>query len=1144
MLRLPWSEQAVAWDSPTMPANTVSTAATAPDLPAHAHWRLHLLGLPCLERAQSASTIRLSPKDAALLAVVALDGPIASEHAAALIWPTVDRKKADTNLRQRLFRMRRDFGTNLITVGVLLRLAPNVETDLSAALAQIAADENAGRKEFLGALEFEDLPELAHWVDMARAHWHEQRDAALAAAAAQCESSGAIARGLIYAQRVIDGNPLSEHAQRRLMRLHYLRGDFSAAIASFEGFEQRLKDELGTRPSAETIELLKTIEGSAMALPARRAIVPASLMRPPRLVGRSGDLATLARAWADQRAFALLGEAGSGKTRLLHDFAAGYDGVVSVQARPGDAGIAYAVLARLLRAILARQSVELSDSRRQRLALVLPELGNAAALAGEAQRLLLLRAVAATLADTARLGLRGIVVDDLHFADDASVEFLQSLTQSEALSTLCWGFAQRPADASAAASALRAALEETQRLESVSLGPLNVAQVAELIESLALPDLDAQRFAPALLKHTGGNPMFALETLKDMMLSGVHGAADRLPQPATVGALVDRRLAQLSPAALKLARTAALAGVNFSAELASAVLDLHPLDIAEPWRELEAAQVIREGAFAHDLIFEATRASVPAPIAQLLHRRIAIQLQAQHAQPANIAPHWAGAHEWSFAGEAYVLAAHQARGASQIGHEVEHWQHARACFDQAGQADRSFDARCESIQALIVVHGVAHANTVIDELLVEARSDRQRVAALTARASAALMAADHRAGVAAAVQAGELARQSDSPWPRFEAERLHAVGLAQGGRAIEGLSVIEPFRELVEREGNAEQKGRFWADYAYVLNTARRLRDTAVALGRAIENARSLGDLAELATLTSNLATVKGNLGHVDEALDLAQRALGLQAQLGTTDGPTGGVVETYVGLYCGMVGRYREALERLDSAISRFQRDGQKLWIAVASNHKAQFLIELGQFARARQTLEYEVPPVESVQARGGTVAARIDRALGQPGEPALRNALEILNRGGDPHVRMHALLDEAVRLEPQLAVTRCDEVMRMAGELEFVGVSMRAGLLRALALHRADQSAAAATLLRELLPRLDRVQPADMYLPDAWWIAAQAFDACGASDDATMAVAHGTRWIRQVARLHVPEAFRDSFLHRNPTNVALLAAAGRRLA
>jgi hypothetical protein len=148
------------------------------------------------------------------------------------------------------------------------------------------------------------------------------------------------------------------------------------------------------------------------------------------------------------------------------------------------------------------------------------------------------------------------------------------------------------------------------------------------------------------------------------------------------------------------------------------------------------------------------------------------------------------------------------------------------------------------------------------------------------------MAADHPAGIAAAVEASELARGLDSPWPAFEAARLHAVGLAQAGRAVEALAIIEAHRTLVENGGDAERRGHFWADYAYVLNTARRLRDTAFALQQAIDNADALGDVAELATLTSNLATVKGNLGQVPAALALALRSLALQEQLGATGGP------------------------------------------------------------------------------------------------------------------------------------------------------------------------------------------------------------------------------------------------------------------
>jgi tetratricopeptide (TPR) repeat protein len=322
------------------------------------------------------------------------------------------------------------------------------------------------------------------------------------------------------------------------------------------------------------------------------------------------------------------------------------------------------------------------------------------------------------------------------------------------------------------------------------------------------------------------------------------------------------------------------------------------------------------------------------------------------------------------------------------------------------------------------------------------------------------------------------------------------------------------------------------------------LRDTAFALQQAIDNAQALGDIAELATLTSNLATVRGNLGHVPDALALAHRSLELRSRLGITGGPEGAVVETYAGLYCGMVGRYGEALQRLDAALACFVRDSQPVWIAIASNHKAQLLIDLGQFARARQTLAYEPPPIDHIRARGATIAARIERALGQPWQAHMNTAMAALSPGADPHVRMHVLLDSTGADDPAASVQRCDEVLQMAVALEFAGVAMKARLLRAQAQSRTGDVAAAAATIRELMPQLAQLQPADLYLGQAWWVAAQVFEASGDGDKALMALAQGALWVRRTALPNVPDEFVDSFLQRNPTNRALLAAADRRLA
>src|SRR6516165_9763233 len=103
---------------------------------ARAAWRVCLLGRPALvASAEGGRSLALRPKDAALLALVALAGPVQSERVAALLWPTATARQADTSLRQRIFRLRRDSGATIVDTGVTMALAADVEVDLAAALA-------------------------------------------------------------------------------------------------------------------------------------------------------------------------------------------------------------------------------------------------------------------------------------------------------------------------------------------------------------------------------------------------------------------------------------------------------------------------------------------------------------------------------------------------------------------------------------------------------------------------------------------------------------------------------------------------------------------------------------------------------------------------------------------------------------------------------------------------------------------------------------------------------------------------------------------------------------------------------------------------------------------------------------------------
>ena len=166
------------------------------------------------------------------------------------------------------------------------------------------------------------------------------------------------------------------------------------------------------------------------------------------------------------------------------------------------------------------------------------------------------------------------------------------------------------------------------------------------------------------------------------------------------------------------------------------MLKVHPLDLAGAWRDLEGARVFRDNAFAHDLILETTLRSVPEPIAQVIHRDIAAEMQASGAPAASVARHLQLAREWRRAGIAFTDAAHAALAASEHASAARHWTSAAECFDRDGAPTEAFDACVESIEALLQVPDRARAQAEIHSLLRTVTTPTPRLSALAVRAEA------------------------------------------------------------------------------------------------------------------------------------------------------------------------------------------------------------------------------------------------------------------------------------------------------------------------------------------------------------------------------------------------------------------------
>ncbi|GGL19648.1 AAA family ATPase [Deinococcus radiotolerans] len=639
-------------------------------------WTLSLLGAPTLMQAGQPAQA-LEGKSLALLAYLALEGQAPRAHLARLLWPDAPEPTARNNLVQTLRRLARTFGFPLVTGPDFLTLDPAVRVDVRA--LDVTDPGALSLEPLLRGTAFDDLPELAEWLYLRREQWTRQVMARLTVVADQHEAHGDLQGALQVAGRLLAVQPLSEETHRRVMRLHYLNGDRPAALDAFARCKALLRQDLDLEPSPATQHLALEISRQAPLPGASPSpALPLAVRRPPCLVGREAEWQQLQAAWDAGQFIVVSGDPGVGKTRLLQDFAAQQGAALRVVARPGDAVVPYATTARSLRQILADHPERtLSDDERHVLGTLLPDV---------------LRAGETPVVDRARLHLliqdlyrtgaravRAIVYEDLQYADAASIEAGFVLISSafplgqpdgvpQMLCTVRRGELQ-PSTAQTFAELIHAGLAA-----QIDLGPLPDAAVTALIAQLDVPlSADLTR---RLQRFVGGNPLYLLETVRHL-LSQPTQSSDRLPITDRVGQLVDRRLGRLSPAALNVARAAAVVQSDFDIEVLAAVLNAPLMEVMSAWSELEAAQIVSGSDFTHDLIYEAVRRQMPEPVRLLLHRSAARALQA--GPPGRVAMHWLLAEDPAEAVPHLLLAAAQAL---DVGREAE----GRAFLAQATQA--------------------------------------------------------------------------------------------------------------------------------------------------------------------------------------------------------------------------------------------------------------------------------------------------------------------------------------------------------------------------------------------------------------------------------------------------------------------------
>ena len=301
--------------------------------------RVHLFGQPELYDAEGQPVSVRTSTSLHLLAFLCRhrDEAHARTRVAALLWPASAESQARQNLRQALHHLRQildpphDEGASDLDVDrtiIRLRSTAPIWVDVDAFEGHLQQAEEGSDADRAHHLESAVALYRGHFLESCDEDWAIEEREFLKARHAEaldqlldlCVRQGAREDAVQYAERILAQAPLREDVHRRLMALHYERGDRTAALAQYRRYREQLEADLGVAPDMETERLYRAIEANAPL----GSVGPKAPDRAPanlpylltRFHGRDGDVDALLRRLETQRLVTLTGVGGCGKTRL------------------------------------------------------------------------------------------------------------------------------------------------------------------------------------------------------------------------------------------------------------------------------------------------------------------------------------------------------------------------------------------------------------------------------------------------------------------------------------------------------------------------------------------------------------------------------------------------------------------------------------------------------------------------------------------------------------------------------------------------------------------------------------------------------------------------------------------------------------
>jgi class 3 adenylate cyclase/tetratricopeptide (TPR) repeat protein len=283
----------------------------------------------------------------------------------------------------------------------------------------------------------------------------------------------------------------------------------------------------------------------------------------------------------------------------------------------------------------------------------LPDTPEPAPLQAEGERYRLLEAVSNSLGRLASIRPVVLVLDDLHWADDATIAMLRHVSREgrrQRLVLLCT-YRDVELDDRHPLSAVLAALRRETVFQRVALAGLATAAVGELLDVIAEQSVSAE-LTHAIAEETAGNPFFLREVMLHLVEEKKIAREDgrwnlkfsvaEMGIPDGVREVIKRRLARLSGMCVRALTAASAMTSGFSWAELRAIAGGADAALLDALDEALSAQLLVEREdgnydFTHALVRHTLYEGLNAPRRALLHRQVAETLERLYS--AQLEPH-------------------------------------------------------------------------------------------------------------------------------------------------------------------------------------------------------------------------------------------------------------------------------------------------------------------------------------------------------------------------------------------------------------------------------------------------------------------------------------------------------------------------